>query len=94
MEKSFDIGCFVDSLTVPAATESLVKRLRTRRRSLGVSQKELAVRSGVSYASVRRFESLGEISLQSLMKIALALDCLEDFNGLFKAPAVTNLKDL
>ncbi len=94
MKTRFDIGDFVDSLTIPAATEALVARMRARRQSMNFTQKDLASRSGVSYASVRRFELLGEISLQSLLKIAMALDCLEDFNMLFRMPAVTNLKDL
>jgi len=94
MDNKFDIGEFVDSLTIPAATKSLVDRMRNRRQSMEFTQKKLAARSGVSYASIRRFELLGEISLQSLMKIAMALDCLEDFNELFKMPSVSNLKDL
>lgn len=94
MENKFDIGTFVDSLTIPEATSRLVERVKKCRRFLKISQQELARRSGVSYASVRRFEQIGEISLTSLMKIAMALDCLEDFNKLFCMPAVTNLRDL
>jgi len=94
MKHKFDIGDFVNTLTIPAATDALVSRMRNRRQSMEITQKNLATRSGVSYASIRRFELLGEISLQSLMKIALALDCLEDFNELFKTPAITNLKNL
>ena len=58
-----------------------------------LSQRDLANKSGVSYASIRRFENIGEISLNSLLKIANALDCLEDFNSLFKMPVVKSLKD-
>lgn len=94
MSKRFDIGDFVETLTIPSVSEGIVGRMRSRRKSLGIQQKALATRSGVSYASIRRFEQTGEISLQSLLKIAMALDCLKDFNELFKAPAITNLKDL
>lgn len=94
MDNRFDIGSFVDSLTMPEATSRLVDRVKARRKAFKISQQDLAKKSGVTYASVRRFEQIGEISLTSLMKIAMALDCLDDFNKLFVAPAVTNLKDL
>ena len=48
-----------------------IVRLRKRKK---ITQKQLAVRSGVSLGSLKRFEQSGEISLQSLTKIAIALD--------------------
>ena len=83
MNDKFDISTFVDTLTVPAAATKVVERMKVRRRAMKVSQQELARRSGVSYASIRRFETTGEIAFLSLLKIALALDCLEDFTSLF-----------
>ena len=47
-----------------------IVRLRKRKK---ITQKQLAVRSGVSLGSLKRFEQSGEISLQSLTKIAIAL---------------------
>lgn len=94
MDTRFDISAFVDSLTVPMAATKVVERMKARRRAMRISQQELAKRSGVSYASIRRFETSGEISFRSLLKIALALDCLEDFPKLFRKPDPTNLKDL
>lgn len=44
----------------------------------------VAVLSGVSYASIRRFETTGEISLSSLINIAIALDCTDEFDMLFQ----------
>ena len=55
-------------------------RLRKRKK---ISQKELATRSGVSLGSVKRFEQSGEISLQSLSKIAIALGVEEELLNLF-----------
>lgn len=94
MNNKFDISTFVDTLTVPAAATRVVERMKVRRRAMKVSQQELARRSGVSYASIRRFETTGEIAFLSLLKIALALDCLEDFTSLFHKPEPQNLKDL
>ena len=93
MDKRFDISEFVNAETEQSALADLVKRERQRRNELRLTQKELAVKSGVSYASVRRFETTGDISLSSLLKIGGAIDCLSDFNGLFKNIRITNLKD-
>lgn len=93
MEKKFDIADFVKTQTIQSVTEQLVEREKQRRKKMYLSRRDLANKSGVSYASIRRFESIGEISLTSLLKIANALDCLEDFNLMFKMPAVKSLKD-
>lgn len=93
MKNEFNIADFVGVQSIQSITEQLVEREKQRRKKMNLSQKDLALKSGVSYASVRRFESIGEISLNSLLKIANALECLEDFNSLFKMPAVKSLKD-
>lgn len=93
MEKKFDIADFVETQTIQSVTEQLVEREKQRRKKMHLSQRDLANKSGVSYASIRRFESIGEISLNSLLKIANALDCLEEFNSIFKLPVVKSLKD-
>jgi len=93
VKSNFDISVFVNAETEQSVLAELVKRERQRRKDLRLSQKEMAVRSGVSYASIRRFEATGEISLSSLLKIGSVMDCLSDFNGLFKNKIITNLKD-
>jgi transcriptional regulator with XRE-family HTH domain len=55
-------------------------RLRKRKK---ITQKELAVRSGVSLGSLKRFEQRGEISLQSLTKLAIALEVEGELEDLF-----------
>lgn len=57
-----------------------VKRIRKRR---GISQEELGRLSRVSYGSIKRFETTGQISLLSLTKIAIALECSDEIRGLF-----------
>ena len=93
MKKKFDISEFVNAPTEQSVTEDLVTRFKQRRREYGITQKDLSTRSGVSYASIRRFENSGEISLSSLVKISHAIDCLEDFNELYKNKIIKNLKD-
>lgn len=82
-----------NAVTTATITSDLVKRVKERRKELKYSQKELALRSGVSYASIRRFETYGEISFQSLLKIASVLHSLDDFNHLFSHEIITSLKD-
>jgi len=47
---------------------------------MGYIQTECATRSDVSLGSVKRFESSGQISLESLLKLAFVLECLGDFS--------------
>ena len=94
MKNKFDISDFVDYLTVENVIENLVNRVIARRKELKISQKDLAFKSGVSYGSIRRFETTGEISLKSLIQIAKVLNSLEDFNKLFIHTQITNLKDI
>ena len=63
----------------------ITKRFVAIRKSRKVSQKRLSILSGVSYASIRRFEKTGEISFSSLVKIALALQLYDDLDNLFKS---------
>lgn len=60
------------------------QRFKTIRKNRKVSQQRLSELSGVSYASIRRFEKTGDISLASLVKLALALQLYDDMDNLFK----------
>ena len=67
-----------------AIKQDLAQRVKTRRREGKLSQKELAERTGVSFASIRRFENTGEISLTNLLRIAVVLRYETDFEKLFE----------
>ena len=66
-------------------------RLRTRKK---ITQKELAARSGVSLGSLKRFEQSGEISLQSLTKIAIALDVEGELENLFENVPFASIEEV
>lgn len=93
MDKKFDIGTFVNVLTVQTAENNLKERFKKRRKEKGLSQRKIATLSGVSYSSVRRFEDKGEISLRSLLELARVLGLLEEFNVLFSTPVITDLRN-
>jgi len=79
---------------ISAIQKSLAERIRIRRREGKVSQVELAGRSGVSLASIRRFETTGEVSLVSLVRIAATLGYEEDFNNLFTRKNYKSLDEI
>ena len=51
----------------------IAANVRKRRKGQKLSMQDLSDKSGVSYGSIKRFESIGEISLTSLLKIAVVL---------------------
>jgi len=73
----------VISQTPDSVLAGIASRVKAQRLELNFTQKALASRSGVSLPTYRRFETTGEISLRSLVKIALALRSLEGFEHLF-----------
>ena len=68
-----------------------LKKTRKRRK---LSQTELAAKSGVSYGSLKRFEQTGEISLQSLLKIAVVLNEDAPFSDLLKTTEITSIQQI
>jgi transcriptional regulator with XRE-family HTH domain len=59
--------------------QGIAERFKARRLAMNLTREELASRSGVAWSSLKRFEREGFIALDSLLKIALVLDCLDDF---------------
>lgn len=68
-----------------------IVRLRKRKK---ITQKQLAARSGVSLGSLKRFEQSGEISLQSLTKIAIALDVEDELEDLFNNVPFASIEEV
>ncbi len=68
------------SLYIPDDVSDAVKtRLKALRLSQGLTQEGLALRSGVSLGSVKRFETTGQISFDSLLRLAQALGKMDAF---------------
>ncbi|MCQ2914530.1 MAG: helix-turn-helix transcriptional regulator [Alphaproteobacteria bacterium] len=64
--------------------QAIALRAKTVRLKQNLTQEGLSLRSGVSLGSIKRFERTGEISLKSLIDIALALGNINDLELLFK----------
>lgn len=72
----------------------IASRVKTRRLELNLTQEGLATRAGVKFATYRRFEQTGEISLRGLLQIGLALDAMSDFDVLFAQKQYLTLDDV
>lgn len=68
-----------------------LKNIRKRRR---ISQKKLSEISGVSYGSIKRFETTGQISLLSLTRIAKALDVVNELREIFSQVPYKNIQEV
>ena len=65
-----------------------------RRKEYGLTQVELATKSGVSLGSIKRFERTYQISFASLVNIAFALNCEDDFSALFSQKHYQSIEDV
>ena len=73
------MGAYGDQNTPKEVMLLLSKNIVALRKQKKMTQQELSERSGVAYASVRKFEKTGIISLESLLKICETLNRLTDF---------------
>lgn len=64
--------------------QEIAERHKVLRKQAGFSQSELAKRSGVSLGSLKRFETTGQISLESLLLLADVLNRLDDFDAVLQ----------
>lgn len=76
--------------TPTVVMNELVQKVQQLRKVNRISQLELSKRSGVSFGSIKRFETTGQISLESLLKLAYFFNRLEDFTSVFQID--TNLE--
>lgn len=65
---------------------SIAHSVVTLRKEQGCTQQDLAEKSDVSYGSIKRFERLGQISFESLLKITEALGRLSEFENILLPP--------
>ena len=70
----------------------MAKRHKMLRKQTGFTQSELARRSGVSLGSLKRFETSGQISIQSLFLLIDVLGRLDDFDTILKP--IENMKEI
>ena len=85
---------FLNQKTPNEIAKSLTNKIKERRKKLRISQEVLAQKSGISLSSIKRFETKYEISLQSFIKIAIALDLDKDLENLFTQKTYTSIDEI
>lgn len=74
--------------------KELVEKIKQHRKKLKISQAQLATKSGVSLGSIKRFESKYEISLNSFIKILIALNLEQDLENLFTQKGYNSIDEV
>ena len=69
-------------------------RVKARRLELDLTQEGMAAKAGVKFATYRRFEQTGEISLRGLLQVGFALNALSDLDALFAQRQYRTLEDV
>jgi len=80
--------------SVQELADGVAARLRSVRLDADLTQAGLAAHSGVTLASLRRFETTGQIALESLIRLAQALRRDSDVATLFALPPLASLDEL
>lgn len=87
----------LDNLMLEDSTEvavQIAENFRKRRVEKNITRKHIAELSGVPLSTVSRFEQNGLISLESLIKLAMALGYTADIRNLFGAPKFDTMEEL
>ena len=83
-----------DVLSPSEVALQIAARVKTRRLELNLTQEGMAARAGLKFATSRRFEQTGEISLKGLLQIGFALNVLSEFDVLFAQKQYQSLDDV
>jgi len=79
----------INFATAPELSQEMAKRLKAHRMKLGVSQPELAQRAGVALGTVSAFESTGKTTLDTFMRLVIALGLVAELENLFTLPILS-----
>lgn len=80
--------------TANEVMQLLAKKTRILRKQKKLTQKKLSDKSGVAYASIKKFESTGIISLESFLKLCNALGRLNELEAILKVADYENKSKL
>lgn len=74
--------------------KGIAERMVRVRKRKKITQKVLASRSNVSYATLRKFEKTGRISFESFIKLAMELGMANELEALFTTPVYTSIEEV
>lgn len=85
---------FLNKRTPKEIQMEIAKNIKAKRKKMKLTQEEFSKKSGVSLGSIKRFENTGEISLFSLVKIAIVLECEDELLNLFKKAQFNSIEEI
>ncbi|MDD2524033.1 MAG: helix-turn-helix transcriptional regulator [Endomicrobiia bacterium] len=85
---------FLEDFNPSKISKGISDRLKQRRLELNLTQSALSKMSGVSLGTLKRFENKHEISLKSLIKLAISLNASDDFKKIFTKQNFENISDV
>lgn len=88
------VNDFLEDFNPSKIAKGISDRLKQRRLELNLTQFALSKMSGVSLGTLKRFENKSEISLKSLIKLAISLDASDDFKKIFTKQNFENISDV
>lgn len=74
--------------------QKLAEKIKYQRKKLKLSQEQLALKSGVSLGSIKRFETKFEISFASFIKILIALDLEQNLDNLVPTKTYSSIEEV
>jgi len=80
--------------SAPEMADELAQRLKTLRLQHAWSREELGWRAGVNPTTLKRFELTGQISLERLLKLSIALGVEDDFETVLKLRQAKSMKEI
>jgi HTH-type transcriptional regulator / antitoxin HipB len=82
-------------LETPQAIQVKIgQSIQAIRLQLNMTRSTLALKSGVSSESIKRFENTGEVSLKSFVRISLVLGLAEKLQEFLTVPAPKTIEEL
>lgn len=75
-------------------TRALAERLKRRRLEKGITRKGLQSLTGVPKSTIARFETTSKISLESFVRIAMALGYVEEMDKLFMEAKYSTMEEM
>ena len=84
----------IEYKTLSEILQDIGARAKFARLTQNLSRKTLAQKAGVSEASLKRFETTGDISLSSLVQLLTSLDRLSELDALLAEKAPLSMREL
>ena len=80
-------------LSIGESIAGLGARAQRLRLLRNLTQEELAAKAGVGLKALRRFESSGQGTTETMVRVGVALGVQDDFQALFEAPPFNSLEE-